>query len=642
MQRRLVLALTLTLPLMVLAMSAAWRMPVVGSALLTAAVVFGAGRPLLARGLSSLRTRQPDMFLLISVGVLVAYVASLSAALLGRTATHLYFETAAALTTLTLLGQVLELRARRLVDEAVGQLESLLPALAHRMDEDGHERDITTDQVRTGDRLRVRPGEALPADGIVIDGQARLDESLLSGEASPVDRGEGQRVMAATVNHAGSFLMSVTGTGQYTVLAGIGRLTESARQGRPAIARLADRVSARFVPAVLAMAALTATAWWTLGGQEQFWLGLVSAISVVIIACPCALGLATPMSVAVGTGLGARMGVLFRDIEALERLGEIDVVVIDKTGTLTEGRPSVESFKVTDRDESRCLALAASVEAASEHPVARALVRLAESRDLGLRPVESFRADPGRGAEGSVDGVHVSVGNLDFVAERTAGEDGPTRLAALEAGLGSGQATRAFIAIDGRPAAVATFTDKEKPGSREAVDMLTNAGLEIVLASGDSRGAVDRLAGGLGISTRHASVSPAGKARLVERLRAGGKRVAMAGDGVNDAPALAASDVGIAMGTGTGMAIAASAVTLVRGDLRAVARAVHLSRATMRNIRQNLAFAFGYNALALPLAAGVLYPVWGLALDPMVASITMSLRSISVIANALRLRRAAV
>lgn len=645
MQKRFMAAAAITLPLMATAMSHRWSLPTPLAALVAAGVIFGAGRPLLARGLAALRSRSPDMYLLISLGVLVAYGASLASALAGSTA-PLYFESAAALTTLALLGQVLELRARRRVERALGEIAELLPAVAHRADTEGRMDDVPIDELRPGNQLRVRPGESVPADGKVTDGTAHVDEAVLTGEPGPLVRQPGDKVLAGSVNQSGSFLMSVTASRGNTVVAGIDRLTRVTELGRPQITRIADRVSARFVPAVVAMAVTTALVWWALGGTELFWLGTISAINVVIIACPCALGLAAPMSVTIGTAVGARAGVLFRDLKALETLGTVDVVVVDKTGTLTEGRPVVREFIAADGDEERCLRLAASLESASEHPFARALGQLAKQRGITTGQPANFAAHPGRGATGTVDGVMVTVGSRAFVSETSVDDAQRPQMAELDRRLAQASGTPAgppaslvFISLDGRPAAVATVADRTKATSPDAIEMLGRAGLEVIIASGDMASAVDAVADELGISTRHAAVSPAGKARLVATLRAAGKRVAMAGDGINDAPALAAADIGIAMGSGAGMAVAASAVTLVGGDLRGVARAVRLSRATMANIRQNLAFAFGYNALALPLAAGLLYPVLGLVLDPMIASMAMTMSSVSVIGNALRLGR---
>jgi Cu+-exporting ATPase len=657
MERRLWIGLALAVPVVILDMGAhlfdlhMLIPPAVSTWLqfaLATPVVLWAGWPFFVRGAQSLQTGNLNMFTLIAMGTGVAWlysaVATLAPALFpaafrspdGVVAT--YFEAAAAITVLVLLGQVLELRAREATGGAIRALIDLAPKTARRLRADGGDEDVPLDAVAVGDRLRVRPGEKVPVDGEVIEGNGTIDESMITGESMPVSRHAGDHVTGGTVNQAGSFVMRAGKVGSETLLARIVQMVAQAQRSRAPIQRLADRVSGWFVPLVIAVAALAFAAWSVFGPEPRFAYALLAAVSVLIIACPCALGLATPMSIMVGVGRGAQAGVLVRDAEALERFEKVDTLVIDKTGTLTEGRPQVTAVETAAGwSADDVLRLAASLERGSEHPLAAAIVAAAQARGLALSEAAGFSAPAGKGAAGIVEGRRVAAGNRAMMAE--AGID----MTALEAGaeaLRRDGATAVFAAVDGRAAGVIAIADPVKQGTPAAIAALRKAGLRIVMLTGDNRTTAQAVARRLGIDEIEAEVLPQDKAGVVERLRREGRVVAMAGDGVNDAPALAAADVGVAMGTGADVAIESAGVTLLHGDLAGLMKARRLSQATMRNIRQNLFFAFVYNAAGVPVAAGVLYPFLGVLLSPVIAALAMSLSSVSVIANALRLRRA--
>ncbi len=650
MRRRFWVSLALTVPVMILAMSemAAVRVPHgiwIQLALATPVVLWG-GQPFFARGWAGLMRRRPNMFTLIAMGTGVAYGYSLVAAFAaerlpdalrdhhGQAA--VYFEAAAAIITLVLLGQVLELKARERTGDAIRALLDLAPKTARRI-EAGGERDVPLEEVRAGDRLRVRPGEKIPVDGVVVEGTSAVNESMVTGEPIPVEKGPGDRVTGGTVNTTGSFIMKAERVGADTLLAQIVRLVGEAQRSRAPIQRLADQVAAWFVPAVVLVAAVTFLVWTFLGPEPRLTHGLVNAIAVLIIACPCALGLATPMSVMVGTGRGALAGVLVRNAEALEILEKVDTLVADKTGTLTEGRPRLmELVPAAGVRVEEALRLAASLEQASEHPLASAIVSAARQVGLALAPVSEFRAWAGRGVTGRVDGIEVVLGNASFLGERGVETEA---LAKQAERLGDEAMTVVYVAAGGRALAVLGIADPVRASSPRAVDALRRDGLELILLTGDSRRTAAAVARRLKIQRFEAELSPVEKANFVKRLQQEGRVVAVAGDGINDAPALAQADVGIAMGTGADVAIESAAITLVKGDLNGVVRARRLSRAVMRNIRQNLLFAFLYNTLGVPVAAGVLYPFFGILLSPMVAAAAMTFSSVSVISNALRLRR---
>jgi Cu+-exporting ATPase len=659
MTRRLVAAAVLTLPVFVLAMALmvpGLRLPHgwmeasnwVGL-VLSAPVVFWAGWPFFVRAAVALRHRTANMFTLIGLGTAAAWAYSAAATLApglfpagfrdAHGTIHTYFEAAAVIVTLVLLGQVLELRARRSTGAAIRALLGLAPATARRVSPNGNEEDVPLGDVHPGDRLRVRPGEKVPVDGEVVEGSSAVDESMLTGEPVPVTKRPGDAVIGGTVNTTGSFLMGAKVVGQETVLARIIQLVGEAQRSRAPVLRLADRVAAWFVPAVVLAAAVTFAAWAAVGPSPAFAHALVNAVAVLIIACPCALGLATPMSVMVGVGRGAREGVLIRSAEALELMGAVDTVVVDKTGTLTEGKPRlvvvVPHGGVAERD---LLRLAAALERGSEHPLAAAI--LAGAADRGITPpaAEGFEAVSGQGVRGRVEGKAVAVGNRAMMAASDVSDLGALADRA-EALRHEGQ-TVVLVAVEGAPAGLLGIADPVKATTPEAVRQLHAEGVAVVMLTGDGRATAEAVARQLGIDRVIAELLPEQKAEAVRRLRAEGKAVAMAGDGINDAPALAAADVGVAMGTGTDVAMESAGVTLVRGDLRGIAKARALSRATVRNIRQNLAFAFAYNFLGVPVAAGVLYPVFGVLLSPMLAAAAMSLSSVSVVGNALRLRAA--
>jgi Cu+-exporting ATPase len=611
-------------------------------------VVVWAGLPLFQRGWTSLKTRRLNMFTLIAVGTGVAYgfsaVATLLPGLLPASVRGhggeppLYFEPAAVIVSLVLLGQVLELRARSRTRGALQALLGLAPKVARLVMDDGIERDQPLEQVQHGDRLRVRPGERVPVDGIVLEGSSSVDESMVTGEPIPVEKKQGDKVTGATVNGTGSFLMRAERVGSETLLSQIVRMVSEAQRTRAPIQGLADTVSTWFVPAVIAVAVVTFVAWMLIGPEPRFAHALVNAVAVLIIACPCALGLATPMSIMVGTGRGAAAGVLIRNAEALELMEKVDTLLVDKTGTLTEGKPRLVNIEPAAGFEAGdVLALAASLERASEHPLGHAIVQAAQERGAVLASSADFRSITGKGITGTVGGRAVAVGSAALLAD--AGAD-PAALRSREESLRAEGQTVLFVAVDGRPAGLLGVADPIKSSTQEALQSLRDEGLRVIMLTGDSRTTAQAVAGKLGLDAFEAEVMPAQKQQVVERLRAEGRVVAMAGDGINDAPALAAADVGIAMGTGTDVAMESAGVTLVKGDLSGIVRAWRLSHATMRNIRQNLFFAFAYNTLGVPVAAGVLYPFFGLLLSPMIASAAMSLSSVSVICNALRLRRA--
>jgi len=659
MQRRFWVALAATAPLVALAMLEMGPLAGVRHALgargfaalelaLATPVVTWAGAPFFARARDSLRERSPNMFTLIALGTGAAFAYSLLATLVPGVfplamrdhagGVPVYFEAAAGIVTLTLLGQVLELRARGRTGAALRALLALAPEHARRLRADGSDEDVPLDAVAVGDRLRVRPSERVPVDGVLEDGRSSLDESMITGEPMPVSKGPGDPVTGGTWNGSGSFVMRAERVGAETLLARIVALVGEAQRSRAPIQRLADRVSAWFVPAVIAVAAAAFVAWLALGPEPRLPHALVAAVSVLIIACPCALGLATPMSIAVAMGRGAQAGVLFRGAEAIERLREVDVLLVDKTGTLTEGRPRLVAVETRPGfDADTLLRLAATLERASEHPLAGAIVAGAAERSLALSArVTQFEALAGRGVQGVVDGRSVAIGNAELLA--SLGAD----VRALE-GRAEAQRREAstvmLVAVDGAAAGLLAVADPIKKSAPEALRALHAEALRVVMVTGDARATAEAVAARLGIDDVVAEVLPAQKADVVARYQAQGRRVAMAGDGVNDAPALAKADVGIAMGTGTDVAIESAEVTLVRGDLQGIVRARRLSRATVRNLRQNLFFAFVYNAVGVPIAAGAVYPLLGSLLSPMLAAAAMSLSSVSVITNSLRLRR---
>jgi Cu+-exporting ATPase len=657
MTRRFWIAAAVTLPIVVLAMA-----PMLTSSVghtssrliefaLATPVCLWAGWPLLSRGARSIRSGNLNMFTLIALGVVVAYGASVAAVLAPQLfplavrdamgEPPVYFEAAAVIVTLVLLGQVLELRARSRTGAAIRMLLDLAPVTARRLTGvDQQDEEIPLASVAAGDRLRVRPGEKVPADGVVLEGAAAIDESLVTGESVPVHKQPGDRVIGATVNGTGAFVMRADRVGRDSLLARIVALVGEAQRSRAPIQRLADLVSSYFVPAVMLVAVLTFVIWSAVGPEPRMAYALVNAVAVLIIACPCALGLATPMSIMVASGRGASVGVLFRNAEAIEVLERVDTLVVDKTGTLTQGKPELATVSWLDGlDEHEVLSLAASLEHASEHPLAGAIVRGAVARGLAIQPVERFESVTGMGIRGRVAGRVVAVGNSLFMG--TMGNDEAELRRRAEVLRQDGQ-TVVFVAIDGRPAGLIGVSDPLKVSAVDAIRALRSEGVRLVMLTGDSATTAKAVARRLGIEDVRAEVPPDGKAAVVRALQAEGRIVAMAGDGINDAPALAAAAVGIAMGTGTDIAMESAAVTLVKGDLRGIVRARRLSRRTMANIRQNLFFAFVYNTLGVPVAAGALYPVAGVLLSPMIAAAAMSVSSVSVIANALRLRRAAV
>ena len=609
-------------------------------------VVLWGGWPFFVRAWQSIKTRNLNMFTLIGFGVAIAFLFSLVATLLPDIfppafrdhSGHVgvYYEAAAVITTLVLLGQVLELRARGSTSSALRALLELAPPTAVKIFGAGDEREVSLDHLASGDLLRVRPGDKVPVDGEVTEGASSIDESMISGEPLPVSKKVGDQVIGGTVNQTGGFVMRAGAVGKDTMLSKIVQMVAEAQRSRAPIQRLADQVAAWFVPAVVVIAVVTFIVWAIWGPFPALAYALVNAIAVLIIACPCALGLATPMSIMTGTGKGAQHGILIRNAEALETLEKIDTLVVDKTGTLTMGKPDLVAVTPRDGlDETDFLSAVAAVEAGSEHPVAHAIVEGAKTRGVTFQAASDLSSTTGEGVEARVGSRMVAIGNEKLM--RRLGIEDPEWLGSAEAGRAQGQ-TVMFVAIDGAPAGLIAVADPIKSTSAAAIRALHERGIDVVMLTGDSRATAEAVARQIGINEVEANVSPEDKHRKVEALKASGKRVAMAGDGINDAPALAAADVGIAMGTGTDVAIESAGVTLVRGDLTGVLQAIVLSRATMRNIRQNLVFAFGYNTLGIPVAAGVLFPAFGLLLNPMIAAAAMSLSSVSVIANALRLR----
>jgi Cu+-exporting ATPase len=618
--------------------------------LLATPVVLWGGWPFFQRFWASLANRSPNMFTLIGLGTGAAYLTSVVATffpelfpasfrdMLG--AVPVYFEAAAVITTLVLLGQVLELRARQRTSGAIRALLNLAPQQAHLLATDGTEKDVALDQVRPGDRLRVRPGERVPVDGVIREGASAVDESMVTGEPMPVEKSAGDKVIGSTLNTSGSFVIEAERVGSETMLARIVKLVSEAQRSRAPMQRLADKVSSYFVPTVIVASILAFFGWALFGPEPRLAHGLVAAVAVLIIACPCALGLATPMSIMIAVGRGAQAGVLVRNAEALETLAKVDTLVVDKTGTLTEGKPVVSSFQVFDGagvSKDALLSLAASLEQSSEHPLARAIVRFAKEKNLTLASATGFQAIAGSGVEGEVLGKKILAGTTKFLSERQ------TVLPDLQSAKAlvpeSSVITAIFVAVDGRAAGFFLLSDAIKASTPEAVRALRADGIRLVMLTGDRREAAARVARELGIEEFEAEVFPQQKAEIVKKLREQGRIVAMAGDGVNDAPALATADVGIAMGTGTDVAIENAGITLVKGDLCGIVRARRLSGATIGNIKQNLAFAFLYNTIGIPVAAGAFYPIFGWLLSPMLASAAMSFSSVSVIANALRLRK---
>ena len=613
---------------------------------LAAPIVLWAGAPLFVRGWTSLKTRHLNMFTLISIGVGAAFVYSLAATLAPglfpdtfkmHGMVPVYYEAAGVVVALVLLGQVLELRARAATGKAIRALLNLAPKTARRIGVDGIETEIPLAEVMAGDLLRIRPGEAVPVDGVVIDGRSSVDESMLTGEPLPVEKTVGDKVTGGTVNGSGSFVMCAERVGRDTLLGQIVAMVADAQRSRAPIQGLADKVAGIFVPAVLAVSALTFVLWISLGPEPRLAHAFVNAVAVLIIACPCALGLATPMSIMVGVGRGAQEGVLVKNAEALERLEKITTLVVDKTGTLTEGKPKlVDVLPAAGFDPKEFLRLAASLEQSSEHPLAAAIVQGAKEQGAALESVKDFRSVTAGGVVGNISGRVVMIGKPDFLRhEKITGLE-PLEASAVK--LQEEGKTAMFVAIEGKPAGILAVADPIKATSAEAIAQLHALGLKLVMLTGDNRRTAAAVAKQLGLDAVEAEIEPAGKVAHVKKLRAEGKHVAMAGDGINDAPALSEAEVGIAMGTGTDVAMQSAGITLVRGDLRGITQAIRLSRATMSNIRQNLFFAFLYNALGIPLAAGVLYPFFGLLLSPMIAGAAMSLSSFSVISNALRLR----
>ncbi|HUP38264.1 MAG TPA: heavy metal translocating P-type ATPase [Candidatus Limnocylindria bacterium] len=659
MTRRFWVSLALTVPVLGLAMGemvVPALVPALGPTawlwtqlVLSAPVVLWGGWPFFVRGWQSLRTRHLNMFTLIALGTGAAFGYSVFAVLFPDAIPHamrhggvlpVYFEAAAVITTLVLLGQVLELRARSATSGAIRALLGLQPKTARRLGQDGTEEDVPLEHVAVGDRLRVRPGERVPVDGVVLEGRSAVDEALVTGEPIPVEKEPGGRVTGGTVNGTGGFVMRADRVGAATLLAQIVRMVGEAQRSRAPIQRLADQVSGWFVPAVVAVAALTAVAWGLFGPEPRLAYALVNSVAVLIIACPCALGLATPMSIMVATGRGALAGVLIKHAEALETLQKVDTLLVDKTGTLTEGKPRLVAVVAAgDLGDAEILALAAGLERGSEHPLAAAILAGAAARGVAPAPVDAFRSLTGRGVIGLAAGRRVALGNARLLEELgiDAGELGKRAEALREEGQ-----TVVFLLAGDAVAGLLGAADPIKASARQAIRDLQGEGLRVVMVTGDSAATARAVARTLGLDDVSAEILPERKAEIVRHLRAEGRVVAMAGDGVNDAPALAAADVGIAMGTGTDVAMESAGITLVQGDLGGIVRARRLSRATMRNIRQNLVWAFAYNLLGVPIAAGVLYPFVGLLLSPILASAAMSLSSVSVISNALRLRRAAL
>jgi P-type Cu+ transporter len=657
MLRRFWVSGALSLPVLLIAMFGdALHLPISASArnwiefVLGTPVVLWGGWPFFERFWASIVNRSPNMFTLIALGTGAAYLESLAATLFPQIfpasfrdmhgAVSTYFEAAAVITTLVLLGQVLELRARQQTSSAIRSLLNLAPKQAHQISAEGAEKEVALELVKQGDRLRVRPGERVPVDGVILEGASAVDEAMVTGEPMPVEKSTGDKVTGGTLNTSGSFVMRADRVGNETFLAQIVTLVSEAQRSRAPMQRLADKVAAYFVPAVIIAAVLAFLGWALFGPEPRFAHALIAAVAVLIIACPCALGLATPMSIMVAVGRGAHVGVLVRNAEALETLAKVDTLVVDKTGTLTEGKPQitgVEVFKAVGFTKDQLLSVAASIEQSSEHPLARAIVRAAEEKNLALAHVSNFLATAGGGAEARLQNKPVLVGTEAFLKGHgieLAAEQSSTVPESASAAV-----TTVYLAVDGKVAGTFSLSDRIKASTPEAIRALREDGIRIVMLTGDRRATAVKVANELGIEDVEAQVRPQEKGEVVKRLRDQGRIVAMAGDGVNDAPALAAAHVGIAMGTGTDVAIENAGITLVKGDLRGIVRARKLSRAAIRNIKQNLAFAFLYNVLGIPIAAGVFYPIFGWLLSPMLASAAMSFSSVSVIANALRLRK---
>ena len=656
MTRRLWISVVLAVPMLALMVSAflpsmpmqhlftarAWGW--IEFALATPVVIW-CGFPFFVRGWQSIAHRSLNMFTLISLGTGSAYLYSVFATVVpqifpasfrgGGRQIDVYFEPAAVIVALVLLGQVLELRARSQTSGAIRALLGLAPKTAKRLDDQGEEADVPLDQVQVDDRLRVRPGEKIPVDGTVVEGHSSVDESMISGEPIPVEKDSGTKVTAGTVNGTGGFVMRAERVGSDTLLSQIVKMVSEAQRSRAPIQRLADQVSSYFVPAVIVAAIVTFAVWFFVGPQPRFAHALVNAVAVLIVACPCALGLATPMAIMVGTGRGARAGILIRNAEALETFGKVDTLIIDKTGTLTEGKPTLSSvIPQPGFEESGLLQLVASLERSSEHPLAAAIVKAAEAEKLVLTDVAGFNSTTGKGVKGTVSGKQVAVGNAELFRDLSVD---PTPLLDRAEALRKEGQTVMLVAVDGKAAGIVGVADPIKESTPDAIRELRDAGLKIIMVTGDNATTAKAVADKLGIEF-YADVLPQKKAEVVKECQQKGSVVAMAGDGVNDAPALAQADIGIAMGTGTDVAMEAGGITLLKGDLRGILRARHLSKSTMRNIRENLFFAFVYNAVGVPLAAGVLFPGFGLLLNPMIAAAAMSFSSVSVIGNALRLR----
>ena len=661
MTRRFWICTVLTVPLLIYVMSGMFDLNVVNFSqygisskilqwaelvLATPVVLWGAA-PFFVRGWQSIKSRNLNMFTLIAIGVGAAYIFSIVATFFPdifpdsfRDASGqvgVYYEAAAVIVTLVLLGQVLELKARSQTSGAIRALLELAPPTARRVDENGEEVEVSLDEVVTGDKLRVKPGEKLPVDGTVIDGNSNVDESMVTGEPIPVSKVAGDTVTGGTVNGTGTLLVEAVNVGADSVLSKIVQMVAEAQRSRAPIQRLVDQVAGWFVPIVIVSSIITFIVWAIFGPEPAMTYALVNAIAVLIIACPCALGLATPMSIMVGTGKGAQNGVLIKNAEALESMEKVDTIVVDKTGTLTAGKPELTAIDAqVGQDEDEFLALVASVESASEHPLAEAIVRAAQERSLIIPKATDFNSTTGEGVQAVVDGKKVAIGNSKLMESLNSFDNELSTKADVRRKDGE---TVMFVAIDGKAAGIISVADPIKPSTKEAISLLHDAGLKVVMLTGDNEKTAQAVANKLGIDEVHADVSPEDKNRIVKEMQDSGKLVAMAGDGINDAPALAQANVGIAMGTGTDVAMESAGITLLKGDLMGIAKAYKLSHATMRNIRQNLFFAFIYNALGVPIAAGVLYPIFGLLLSPMIAAAAMSLSSFSVIANALRLRR---
>ncbi|MFI8553265.1 copper-transporting P-type ATPase [Psychrobacter sp. NPDC077938] len=661
MTRRFWVCTVLTVPLLIYVMSGMFDVNVVNFSqygissqilqwaelvLATPVVLWGAA-PFFVRGWQSIKSRNLNMFTLIAIGVGAAYIFSIVATFFpnifpdsfrdANGQVGVYYEAAAVIVTLVLLGQVLELKARSQTSGAIRALLELAPPTARRVDENGNEVEVSLDEVVTGDKLRVKPGEKLPVDGTVIDGNSNVDESMVTGEPIPVSKAQGDTVTGGTVNGTGTLLVEAVNVGADSVLSKIVQMVAEAQRSRAPIQKLVDKVAGWFVPIVLICSVITFIVWAIFGPEPAMAFALVNAIAVLIIACPCALGLATPMSIMVGTGKGAQNGVLIKNAEALESMEKVDTIVVDKTGTLTAGKPELTAIDAqVGQDEDEFLALVAAVESASEHPLAEAIVRAAQERSLIIPKATDFNSTTGEGVQAVVDGKNIAIGNSKLMERLNSFDQDLSTKADVRRKDGE---TVMFVAIDGKAAGIISVADPIKPSTKEAISLLHDAGLKVVMLTGDNEKTAQAVANKLGIDEVHADVSPEDKNRIVKEMQDSGKLVAMAGDGINDAPALAQANVGIAMGTGTDVAMESAGITLLKGDLMGIAKAYKLSQATMRNIRQNLFFAFIYNALGVPIAAGVLYPVFGLLLSPMIAAAAMSLSSFSVIVNALRLRR---